>query len=67
MEQFITYPVELEMVNYPAVKEIRSVFQEFGLSVVTYRFLMDDMGTFYHDSVNIRKNKKVLQKKFAEG
>ncbi|MBG50189.1 MAG: CusA/CzcA family heavy metal efflux RND transporter [Pseudozobellia sp.] len=44
MEQFITYPVELEMSNLPGVEEIRSV-TKFGLSVVTIVF-EDDMGTF---------------------
>lgn len=44
MEQFITYPVELEMSNLPGVKEIRSV-SKFGLSVVTIIF-EDHMGTY---------------------
>jgi len=44
MEQFITYPVELEMANLPGVKEIRSV-SKFGLSVVTIVF-EDNMGTY---------------------
>lgn len=44
MEQFITYPVELEMANLPGVKEIRSV-SKFGLSVVTIVF-EDKMGTY---------------------
>ncbi len=44
MEQFITYPVELEMANLPGVKEIRSI-SKFGLSVVTIVF-DDDMGTY---------------------
>lgn len=44
MEQFITYPVELEMANLPGVKEIRSV-SKFGLSVITLVF-EDDMGIF---------------------
>ncbi|WP_418604316.1 CusA/CzcA family heavy metal efflux RND transporter [Hwangdonia sp.] len=44
MEQFITYPVELEMANLPGVVEIRSI-SRFGLSVVTIVF-EDDMGTF---------------------
>ncbi|GGW32505.1 CusA/CzcA family heavy metal efflux RND transporter [Arenibacter certesii] len=44
MEQFITYPVELEMANLPGVKEIRSV-SKFGLSVVTIVF-EEKMGTF---------------------
>jgi cobalt-zinc-cadmium resistance protein CzcA len=44
VEQFLTYPVELEMANIMGVKEIRSV-SKFGLSVVTVVF-EDDMGTF---------------------
>lgn len=44
MEQFITYPVELEMANLPGVLEIRSISQ-FGLSVVTIVF-EEDMGMF---------------------
>ena len=44
VEQFITYPVELEMANLPGVKEIRSV-SKFGLSVVTVVF-EDRMGTY---------------------
>ena len=30
VEQFITYPIELEMANLPGVKEIRSI-SKFGL------------------------------------
>lgn len=44
IEQFITYPVELEMANLPGVKEIRSI-SKFGLSVVTIVF-EDEMGTY---------------------
>ncbi|MBU3822167.1 CusA/CzcA family heavy metal efflux RND transporter [Flavobacteriaceae bacterium XHP0103] len=44
VEQFITYPVELEMANLPGVKEIRSV-SKFGLSVVTIVF-EDELGTY---------------------
>ena len=44
IEQFITYPVELEMANLPGVKEIRSI-SKFGLSVVTIVF-DDEMGTY---------------------
>lgn len=44
VEQFITYPVELEMANLPGVREIRSV-SKFGLSVVTIVF-EDDMGSY---------------------
>lgn len=44
VEQFITYPIELEMANLPGVEEIRSV-SKFGLSVVTIVF-DDNMGTY---------------------
>lgn len=44
VEQFLTYPVELEMSNLPGVKEIRSV-SKFGLSVVTIVF-DDKLGTY---------------------
>ncbi len=44
VEQFITYPVELEMSNLPGVEEIRSI-SKFGLSVVTIVF-EDNMGTY---------------------
>lgn len=37
IEQFITYPIELEMANVPGVIEIRSI-SRFGLSVVTIVF-----------------------------
>jgi len=44
IEQFITYPVELEMANIPGVVEIRST-SKFGLSVVTIVF-EESMGTY---------------------
>ncbi len=44
IEQYITAPVEMEMVNIPGVIEIRSI-SKFGLSVVTVVF-EDGMGTF---------------------
>ena len=44
VEQFITYPVELEMSNLPGVEEIRSI-SKFGLSVVTIVF-DEKMGTY---------------------
>ena len=44
IEQFITYPVELEMSNLPGVIEIRST-SKFGLSVVTIVF-EEEMGTY---------------------
>lgn len=44
VEKYLTYPIELEMVNLPGVKEIRSV-SKFGLSVVTIVF-EDKIGTY---------------------
>ncbi|PTX43014.1 cobalt-zinc-cadmium resistance protein CzcA [Christiangramia gaetbulicola] len=44
MEQYITYPIELEMANLPGVKEIRSV-SKFGISVVTIVF-EESLGTY---------------------
>ncbi len=44
IEQFITYPIEMEMANLPGVQEIRSV-SKFGLSVVTIVF-DESMGTY---------------------
>jgi len=44
IEQFVTYPIELEVSNLPGVNEIRSI-SRFGLSVVTVVF-DDDMGTY---------------------
>ena len=44
IEQFITFPIELEMANLPGIKEIRST-SKFGLSVVTLVF-EDEMGTY---------------------
>jgi cobalt-zinc-cadmium resistance protein CzcA len=44
IEQFITRPVEAEMVNLPRVKEVRSI-SKFGLSVVTVVF-EDDIGIY---------------------
>ncbi|MCB0371452.1 MAG: CusA/CzcA family heavy metal efflux RND transporter [Muricauda sp.] len=60
MEQFITYPVELEMANLPGVKEIRSV-SKFGLSVVTIVF-DDDLGTFLPRQLIAEKIKSASSK-----
>lgn len=35
VEQFITYPVELEMANLPGVKEIRSISKSTGFRTLT--------------------------------
>lgn len=60
MEQFITYPVELEMANLPGVVEIRSV-SKFGLSVVTIVF-DDDMGTYLPRQLIAEKIKSASEK-----
>ena len=60
MEKFITYPVELEMVNLPGVQEIRSV-SKFGLSVVTIVF-DDNMGTYLPRQLIAEKIKSASEK-----
>lgn len=60
MEQFITYPVELEMSNLPGVEEIRSV-TKFGLSVVTIVF-QDEMGTYLPRQLIAEKIKSAEEK-----
>ncbi len=60
MEQFITYPVELEMANLPGVQEIRSI-SKFGLSVVTIVF-DDDMGTYLPRQLIAEKIKSASEK-----
>ena len=60
MEQFITYPVELEMANLPAVQEIRSI-TKFGLSVVTIVF-DDDLGTYLPRQLIAEKIKSASEK-----
>ncbi|WP_297694831.1 CusA/CzcA family heavy metal efflux RND transporter [uncultured Eudoraea sp.] len=60
MEQFITYPVELEMANLPGVQEIRSI-SKFGLSVVTIVF-NDDMGTYLPRQLIAEKIKSASEK-----
>jgi len=64
VEQFITYPVELEMANLPGVKEIRSV-SKFGLSVVTVVF-EDRLGTFLPRQL-IAEKIKIAAEKVPEG
>jgi cobalt-zinc-cadmium resistance protein CzcA len=60
IEQFITYPVELEMANLPGVEEIRSI-SKFGLSVVTIVF-DDDMGTYLPRQLIAEKIKSASEK-----
>jgi len=64
MEQFITYPVELEMANLPGVQEIRSI-TKFGLSVVTIVF-DDDLGTYLPRQL-IAEKIKTASEKIPEG
>ncbi|RXP57072.1 CusA/CzcA family heavy metal efflux RND transporter [Lutibacter sp. HS1-25] len=60
VEQFITYPVELEMANLPGVQEIRSV-SKFGLSVVTIVF-DDNLGTYLPRQLIAEKIKSAAEK-----
>ncbi len=60
IEQFITYPVEIEMANLPGVHEIRSI-SKFGLSVVTIVF-EDDMGTYLPRQLIAEKIKAASEK-----
>ena len=64
IEQFITYPVELEMANIPGVIEIRSI-SKFGLSVVTIVF-EESMGTYLPRQLIAEKLTSV-QEKIPEG
>ncbi|WCO02891.1 CusA/CzcA family heavy metal efflux RND transporter [Psychroserpens ponticola] len=60
VEQFITYPVELEMANLPGVEEIRSV-SKFGLSVVTIVF-DENLGTYLPRQLIAEKIKSASEK-----
>lgn len=60
IEQFITYPIELEMANLPGVSEIRSI-SKFGLSVVTIVF-EDRMGTYLPRQLIAEKIKTASEK-----
>ena len=64
IEQFITYPVEIEMANLPSVKEIRSI-SKFGLSVVTIVF-EDEIGTYLPRQL-IAEKIKTASEKIPEG
>ncbi len=64
IEQFITYPVEIEMANLPGVKEIRSI-SKFGLSVVTIVF-EDDLGTYLPRQL-IAEKIKIASEKIPKG
>ncbi len=64
IEQFITYPIELEMSNLPGVVEIRSV-SKFGLSVVTIVF-KESMGTYLPRQL-IAEKLNAVKEKIPEG
>ena len=64
IEQYITYPVEIEMANLPSVKEIRSI-SKFGLSVVTIVF-EDEIGTYLPRQL-IAEKIKTASEKIPEG
>ena len=64
IEQYITYPVEIEMANLPSVHEIRSI-SKFGLSVVTIVF-DDDIGTYLPRQL-IAEKIKTASEKIPEG
>ncbi|KVV15778.1 CusA/CzcA family heavy metal efflux RND transporter [Flavobacterium sp. TAB 87] len=60
IEQYITYPVEIEMANLPGVTEIRSI-SKFGLSVVTIVF-EEDLGTYLPRQLIAEKIKAASEK-----
>lgn len=60
IEQFITYPVELEMANLPGVIEIRSI-SRFGLSVVTIVF-EEKMGMYLPRQLIAEKIQSAVEK-----
>ena len=60
IEQYITYPVEIEMANLPGVTEIRSI-SKFGLSVVTIVF-EDEIGTYLPRQLIAEKIKTATEK-----
>ncbi len=60
IEQYITYPVEIQMANLPGVKEIRSI-SKFGLCVVTIVF-EDDLGTYLPRKLIAEKIKSASEK-----
>ncbi|UFH34827.1 CusA/CzcA family heavy metal efflux RND transporter [Flavobacterium acetivorans] len=64
IEQYITYPVEIEMANLPGVTEIRSI-SKFGLSVVTIVF-EEELGTYLPRQL-IAEKIKTASEKIPEG
>ena len=64
IEQFITYPIEMEMANLPGVQEIRSI-SKFGLSVVTIVF--DDKEGTYLPRQLVAEKLKTAAEQIPEG
>ncbi|MCL2596833.1 MAG: CusA/CzcA family heavy metal efflux RND transporter [Paludibacter sp.] len=64
IEQFITYPIEMEMANLPGVHEIRSI-SKFGLSVVTIVF--DDAEGTYLPRQLVAEKLKTAAEQIPEG
>ena len=60
IEQYITYPVEIEMANLPGVVEIRSI-SKFGLSVVTIGF-NEEIGSYLPRQLIAEKIKSASEK-----
>lgn len=64
VERLITYPIELEMGNFPGLKEIRSK-SKFGLSDITLVF-KDEMG-MYKPRQLVKEKLKSASDKLPEG
>lgn len=60
VEEFITYPIELEMGNLPGIQEIRSI-SKFGISLVTLVF-EDKIGTYLPRQLIAEKLQTVTEK-----
>lgn len=60
VEQFITYPIELEMSHLSGIREIRSI-SRFGISVVTLVF-DENMGTYLPRQLISEKLQTVTEK-----
>lgn len=64
IEQFVTYPIEIQMANLPGIKEVRSI-SKFGLSVVTLVF-DESMGTYLPRQL-VAEKIKIAAEEIPEG
>lgn len=64
IEQFVTYPIEIQMANLPGIKEVRSI-SKFGLSVVTLVF-EESMGTYLPRQL-VAEKIKIAAEEIPEG